>query len=229
MSSFRLAHLLLLALTMAILGSSTTSAHRVLKGGCLNYGHSCLGAHGKRSSSTQGEGRSATPTLQPALPRPLLDILLDALSSATRPGSQSSAHPQFRQRFPSDSAAKASPRGLLLEDVNEGGVRVVADGNEDSASFGYAPNDQEAEDAVYVFSPVEDYSEARYRRDAGNASAKDTILAKDQTPAKETEMEKKEKNSGLETARDGRVRMESSSAQPRRIVDLHILANWVRR
>ncbi|XP_047478929.1 uncharacterized protein LOC125032018 isoform X2 [Penaeus chinensis] len=229
MSSFRLAHFLLLALTMAILGSSTTSAHRVLKGGCLNYGHSCLGAHGKRSSNTLGESRSATPTLQPALPRPLLDILLDALSSATRPGSQSSAHPQFRQRLPSDSAANASPRGLLLEDVNEAGVRVMADGNEESTPFGYTTNDQETEDALYVFSPVEDYSEARYRRDAGKASAKDTISAQDDPLAKASKRQGTGPRDGLEATRDERMGMDGRSAQPRRIVDLHILANWVRR
>nr|XP_027208043.1 uncharacterized protein LOC113801805 [Penaeus vannamei] len=187
--------------------------------------------HGKRSSSNPGEGRSITPTLQPALPRPLLDILLDALSSATRPGAQSAAHSQFRQRIPSDfAAANAATRALLLEDVNEAGARAMADGNEDSGSFAYAPNGQETEDAVFVFSPVEDYSEARYRRDAGNASAKDVVFAKDETLPKDSELEEKEgEDVALEVTRDGKRRMSTRAAQPRRIVDLHILANWVRR
>ncbi|ROT82065.1 hypothetical protein C7M84_024762 [Penaeus vannamei] len=207
-------------------GAEYRRAYRGVAGGCLNYGHSCLGAHGKRSSSNPGEGRSITPTLQPALPRPLLDILLDALSSATRPGAQSAAHSQFRQRIPSDfAAANAATRALLLEDVNEAGARAMADGNEDSGSFAYAPNGQETEDAVFVFSPVEDYSEARYRRDAGNASAKDVVFAKDETLPKDSELEEKEgEDVALEVTRDGKRRMSTRAAQPRRIVDLHILA-----
>ncbi|XP_042890915.1 uncharacterized protein LOC122265599 [Penaeus japonicus] len=189
--------------------------------GCLNYGHSCLGAHGKRASVNPGEERSLTPALQPALPRPLLDLLLDALSSATRPGPQNPSHAHLRQRYPSDLA---SSRALLLEDVNEPGMRVMADGNEDATPFGYNPNEQQdSEDAVYVFGPVEDYSESRYRRDAGNISS-----AKDKEGTHVEESTKEEKTE-KDLSQDGRRKVKGHATQAGRIVDLHILANWVRR
>ncbi|CAL4075959.1 unnamed protein product [Meganyctiphanes norvegica] len=84
-------HLLALILLLAFCCSTCTAS----QGGCLNYGHSCLGAHGKRS------GTARDPAAPLAQKGALLEVLLAALLAPTAAHGQGGAtHADHRSASP---------------------------------------------------------------------------------------------------------------------------------
>ncbi|XP_045605212.1 uncharacterized protein [Procambarus clarkii] len=154
--------ILLLAFPLILLWTLPITAHRVMKGGCLNYGHSCLGAHGKRAS-------------MPALPRPLLDIIMDALNTPEHINNmypyavinslsdQRSGVPARRFLSPAgnqlgDEGVDLRLGGVVGDDDLEGvATRVKGDSLGSTGS-----QDQDA--MLYYGSIDDDYSDARYKR-----------------------------------------------------------------
>ncbi|XP_071536188.1 uncharacterized protein [Panulirus ornatus] len=178
MSRPRTSTLLLLALPIVLLCTPPTSAHRVQKGGCLNYGHSCLGAHGKRAS-WQPNTRPSTPSRPPMMPRPFLDIILNSFPTPTRTNTQyppvyASANSALgrRARFPESGVQTVLSDPTL--DVKMGGVaRVLGGLSDDLETLGGSMDDESQvrssgnmdQDAVfYDGSFDDDYTDTRYKR-----------------------------------------------------------------
>ncbi|XP_050720177.1 uncharacterized protein LOC127000493 [Eriocheir sinensis] len=67
-TSVRISTLLLFLLPHLLLLAPAAEAHRAVKSGCLNYGHSCLGAHGKRGSWPPAAPLPPAARLAPFLP-----------------------------------------------------------------------------------------------------------------------------------------------------------------
>ncbi|KAK8727033.1 hypothetical protein OTU49_009890, partial [Cherax quadricarinatus] len=154
-------------------------------GGCLNYGHSCLGAHGKRASA---------PPHRPLVPRPLLDIL-DALTTPTRTNNlyahtsdNSMREPRTRNpegRFLAPSAGnQLADLGLdlradgLMDDINEevdimGGIsgRGGRMGGSDERGERLGGSSEVDPDAVLYYGTLDDYNDVRYKRQASPGSA----------------------------------------------------------
>ncbi|XP_042235118.1 uncharacterized protein LOC121874872 isoform X2 [Homarus americanus] len=163
---------LLLVFPLVLLCSPPASAHRVLKGGCLNYGHSCLGAHGKRAY---------VPVHPPVAPRPLLDVLLDALNTPTRSSHYSHARAANsvmgpRASYP-EGRVKSPPTSDQLSDMGLDlrGEDYASGTNDDLESVGAIggvrgslddTRDLAQDNVLYYGVLNDDYSDARYKRSA---------------------------------------------------------------
>ncbi|XP_045106939.1 uncharacterized protein LOC123501919 [Portunus trituberculatus] len=101
----RISTLLLLVLPFLLVLTPAAEAHGSVKVGCLNYGHSCLGAHGKRGSWPPAAPRTQTaaallaPFLQGlAAPRNAVRSWQDKVMSQRRQQEKEQQQPQQQQQ-----------------------------------------------------------------------------------------------------------------------------------